>query len=230
MTFSGSGEPGRDFPITSHRGAELTVTPADVIWLSRAVAREGAPRSLVAQALINRWAWLHDVGSGQRYPTLTSLIRAYSVPVNPRWFPAGDLHKDRVARLLAAGNAPGAESEALRAAQRRDEFSRATVFSDDVAAAVRDALMGPLTLPAGAVHYDTANVHGFPVIVAPRPKRNGFFGAPHDRSMGVLYRIGDQPFKPVMATMLDHAKPGTGIVFAVLATGVLYSLARGYKK
>ena len=42
---------------------QYRVTPADRLWLLRAVAREGEPRARVAQTLVNRFVWLRSRGS-----------------------------------------------------------------------------------------------------------------------------------------------------------------------
>ena len=64
-------------------------TADDRLWLLRAVAAEGKPEPMVARALVNLFMLQRSKGNTQ---TLAKLVRAYAQPVNPRWFPDGDLH------------------------------------------------------------------------------------------------------------------------------------------
>lgn len=58
------------------------VTETDRLWLLRAVQSEGCDRRLVAQTLLNRWAFLGESGDGRG---LTALVRAYCQPLhNPQ--------------------------------------------------------------------------------------------------------------------------------------------------
>lgn len=81
-----------------HNGIEHEYehTEEDSLVLARAVAREGKPADAVAFALCQRFAFLYPHES---YPTLASLVSAYSQPINPRWFPDGDLHRRKLQRL-----------------------------------------------------------------------------------------------------------------------------------
>lgn len=106
-------------------------TDEDRIWLLRAVAGEGRDHREVAQALAQRFRFLRETRPGL-YPTLASLVRAYSQPVNPRWLPGGD--KFEAAR--AAG-----KSSASDAAVRRRRVHHARVdFDPQVVSAAGEAL------------------------------------------------------------------------------------------
>lgn len=115
--------------------ARYVPTFEDVQWLLRAVEREGEPVRDVAHVLVN--LFMYRRAHGQGGSSLASLVRAYAQPVNPRWFPDGDKHLERVrnerdermVRLLEAV-----------ARDRRDEHSTRTHFRETTAAAVRAAL------------------------------------------------------------------------------------------
>lgn len=169
-------------------GRQLEVTADDRLWLARAVAREGEPLDLVAQALVNRWAWLADAQPGT-YPRLQDLVRAYAQPVNPRWMPGGDLFERRLERLRATGQTARIDVERRRAA-RRVRYAQATQFSPAVLDAVRQAVMGPVTLPAGVQHYHARPGRPFPEVVRGVPgQSNTFYRAPGDAAREALYSV-----------------------------------------
>lgn len=128
--------------------ARLRVTDDDRLWLARAVEAEGEPRDLVAQTLVNRWAWLVDQGAFRA--SLGELVRQYAQPVNPRWFPDGDL---AIAEMQRTTDPTERARLMQRAERRRDVFSRAQLFTQPTVAAVVKAVSGPITIPPGAVHY-----------------------------------------------------------------------------
>lgn len=92
---------------TNSRGKfTYQVTPQDRLTLIRSVWREGRPQGAVAYTLLQRFTFLYP-----KYRNLSTFIQAYSQPINPRWFPKGDLHlaaikavkgeKQSIARLEA---------------------------------------------------------------------------------------------------------------------------------
>ena len=216
--------------IVTSRGHTLPWTADDALWLRRAVEREGEPREWVAQALVNRWALLKDQGRAE-YPTLASFVRAYAQPVNPRWFPDGDLHLARLEAHAPRGAAHRADMIA-RAEARRDEHSTRKIFHSSTEAAVARALRGPITLPAGVTEYaadtpDARGRHGTPSYA--RPGENAFW-SPH---AGVLYGIA--PKHPTMATGRAlrtagvHAGFGVVVLLSLLAVPFVVS-GRGARK
>lgn len=153
--------------IVSPAGKLLRWDEDDRLWLSRAVEAEGAPRDLVAQTLVNRWAWLADTTPG-RYFKLSELVRAYAQPVNPAWFPNGGLFRKQYEAA-----SPAQQPALLTAAQRRESVhATRTDFSPSTVSAVRQALYGPITLPPGALHFAAPSLvrDDLPVIV---PSVNG---------------------------------------------------------
>lgn len=123
-------------------------TEEDRLWLLRAVVAEGKPEPMVARALVNLFMLQRSKGSGQ---TLSKLVRAYAQPVNPRWFPDGDLHQ----AALANG-----QDTAARAAQRVLFSKRGFPFPQHVVAAVQRSLESPY---AGDVtDYAAQNVDATP--------------------------------------------------------------------
>lgn len=113
---------------------DYKVTAEDKLWLLRAVHAEGKVHSEVAEALVNLFAATRARGVTQ---SLERLVRAYAQPVNPRWFPDGDLF------LRKLGREPDSEV-ALRAAalRRRDVHSKQVDFPPHVVRAVDYALSG----------------------------------------------------------------------------------------
>lgn len=115
--------------------SEYVVTPDDRLWLLRAVQAEGAPESAVASALVN----LHALRRAQgRRETMAELVRSYAQPVNPRWYPGGDLF------LAAVSAARKEQREQMQTAaeRRRQLHSARTVFDAHVISAVEAALRG----------------------------------------------------------------------------------------
>lgn len=184
---------------------------------------EGPPADLVAQTLVNRWAWLQDYNPG-RYPTLTALVRAYASPVNPAWFPEGE--KEREAE--AAAQSP-AELEHLktRAIERRDVHSTRTAFSLVTANAVNQALSGPITLPAGVVHYavSTKKRPDLPLLIDGGPGRNSFWGESAGRAVGALYAFWQAGPTVAHAPLLGE-RPHAVLAFLFLTGGALFGLSR----
>ena len=161
----------------------------------RAVEREGQPRPLVAQTLVNRFAWLHSRG---HYPTLESFVRAYAQPVNPRWYPAGDLHQAAVNKIRNRTDiTPAVKTEQIaelerRATNRRDVFAVSSHFAPAVIEAVDQALeRGPLDIGPGTVHYAAARIRrAWPVTHEPASsKENRFYRERDGRSGTYLYSV-----------------------------------------
>lgn len=134
----------------NNRPFEYSATDADALTLARAVAREGRPYDAVAWTLVQRFAWLWP-----KYPTLAELVRAYAQPVNPRWFPDGDLHQRKIERLRRAGNAAGIVDEERRAANRVQYASRPwEELPESARLAALDAIEAEGESPVpGAVHF-----------------------------------------------------------------------------
>ncbi len=111
------------------RGGSYTPTQADKLWLSRAVEAEGPVRLQVARALVNLFALLRSKGDMR---SLADVVRAYAQPVNPRWFPTGD--------LFLKAYSPPTPVQLAQAERRRDAHATRTTFSSDTKTAVEEAL------------------------------------------------------------------------------------------
>jgi hypothetical protein len=201
------------------------------LWLARAVEGEGEPRTLVAQTLLNRWAWLLDTHPGA-FPRLQDLVRAYAQPVNPRWFPDGDLQAK--AMQEAASDAERAELE--RRAAARPALAARTTFSPATTAAVNTAIHGPLSLPAGAVHYSrpktapAAKAKWDPLTIVP-----GVLGVSNsiytDRgAQGVLYSVARDGPTWGPSAALSSGRPSAGFGVALLGLLLGFAAARSMKK
>lgn len=116
----------------------------DVITLIRAVNKEGKPQSAVTWSLLNRFAWLYP-----QYKSLASFVKAYSQPINPRWFPNGDLFLSSLEKVKN-------RKAALSRANARVEYSKLHLdnISDYVKDTVYGVLQGKISNPVyGAQHF-----------------------------------------------------------------------------
>lgn len=205
------------------RGRPLRYSANDVLWLQRAVEAEGEPRPLVAQTLVNRWAWLTDTRPGL-YPTLASLVRAYAVPVNPEWFPDGAKHLQQLAGIKD----PEQRTKLIaKATARRDHASTRTTFSGRTELAVRQALTGPITVPAGALHYAASWVERpqLPLLYAGKQGENSIWGERKGQGIGALYAFATMgPTVPHSELMGE--RPHAVIAFFFLVGGAAFGLSR----
>jgi hypothetical protein len=126
------------------------VTDEDRLWLLRAVEAEGPIEQQVAQTLVNCFAYLHS-RKPKSCPTLTWLIRNYAQPLNPRWYPDGD--------LFAKWHARDPRKYTLLQAQGRLAKSRKTAFLAGTRVAVDGALTaGPVDIPANCTDYAARHI------------------------------------------------------------------------
>ena len=114
-------------------GKTYEPTADDKLWLLRAVEAEGPIPHQVARALVNGFGLLYSSG---QYKTLAQFVRAYAQPVNPRWYPDGDLFR-------ASIKGPPTSSDLAQAERRKSLHSTRTTFSADTKAAVDNALSTP---------------------------------------------------------------------------------------
>lgn len=126
-------------------------TDDDALWLARAVAREGPPYKGVAWALAQRFAVLKSLRP-ELYPTIADLVQAYSQPVNPRWFPDGDLHLRYRRSLQSDAERDAADKRAARRVQfAREPWDELPDFAREAA---MEALSGEIESPVPrAVHF-----------------------------------------------------------------------------
>ena len=117
--------PQTNYTLSFKRGREslsYTLTPNDVLNLARALSHEGPPEPMVAWALLQRFADLYKTS----YSSFSKFLQAYVQPINPKWFPLGELHQKELARL-ARTNAGQAAIDAEKArATRRLGYSTQT--------------------------------------------------------------------------------------------------------
>ncbi len=172
--------------IVSPGGKTLRWDEDDRLWLLRAVEAEGAPRDLVAQTLVNRWAWLSDTTPG-RYFKLSELVRAYAQPVNPAWFSDGALFRKQYDKAT-----PAQQPALLNAATRREAVhATRTTFSPTTVSAVRQALYGPITVPPGALHFAAPSLvrDDLPVLVPSINGANVIYGESQGRASRARYSL-----------------------------------------
>jgi hypothetical protein len=187
-------------------GDRHPVTEADRCWLLRAVAAEGEPQHLVAQTLVNRWAYLIDHGFKAEFPTLAHLVRAYCSPLDPRRLPGHDRYALELQRATSDAERAviALRGRARVAAQRRTTFEPTTIE------AVRRALAeGPIDLPAGVVHFAASSMrpHGTRQVlaVAGTESQNAFYRV--GGSTGYRYRLATPPLAPQRLGMLALILP-----------------------
>lgn len=127
--------------------ADYQVTADDMMWLARAVEKEGKPQDVVAATLINGFCWARSCKNSKQ--TLATWVRAYAQPVNPRWYLKGDLH------LKYAKGVTGAELARLEklAKERETVHSVRTQFSAGTKAACAAALAGAVKIPGNCIDY-----------------------------------------------------------------------------
>ncbi len=132
---------------------QYVVTPDDKLELARAVQHEGPPQAAVLWTLLQRFAMLYARGD---YKSLAVFVRAYAQPINPKWFPDGELFKARYQELLNAGKKAEAAAEKRRADLRP---AKAKVTWEQISPSVRhlveNVLSGnrPISRAPGALHY-----------------------------------------------------------------------------
>jgi len=86
MTYTSlgtAGEPQEHGKIVASDGWSYQLTPDDLLWLARSVEFEGGTNP---SAVI--WTYAQRLalpGFRRQYPSLASLVRAHSQPVNPKW-------------------------------------------------------------------------------------------------------------------------------------------------
>lgn len=198
-----------------------------MLWLARAVEAEGEPRKLVAQTLVNRWAWLLDK-QPTLYPTLAALVRAYAQPVNPRWYPDGDLFLKQLAKVSGEK-----ERNALldRARLRQTVHSTRSQFSAATRAAVESAMRGPILIPPGATHYAIPGreAAGFPVLVPGGVRENSIYGEPGGRATNALYSFVQPGPTLGLSRLLSDVPPHGVLGFLLLAGTGAFVWARGLK-
>jgi hypothetical protein len=205
----------------------LPLSTQDVLQLARAVNAEGYPQNGVAWALVQRAAWLKTKGIEI---SLGRLVQQYAQPLNPRWFPEGDLHQKQVAGLVATGKLDEAKAENRAADTRKTKAGASWAdLSPSTHEVIREVLSGKDASPVvGAVHYWATRGDDFSTNQVRRPdlilldrgfgyqKTNVFFAVPGSQHFGGVAVInGNESFPPdgnlVMAGM------GSGPIIAGLA-------------
>lgn len=147
------------FTTRARREVTVTLDNSDLLALARAVEYEGQPYEATAWALLQRWAWLYP-----GFPKLATFIQAYAQPINPRWFPTGDLYRQSVARVQADTSLSREERESRlaemaqraqsRLAKARTPWERLNQRTIDVLNRVFRP--GSSSTVPGAVHYAQA--------------------------------------------------------------------------
>lgn len=154
-----------------------SVTDQDALWLARAVEAEGPVQSQVAATLINGFCFVRSRGYSR---DLSTWLRAYAQPINPRWYPTGDLY---LKSSGATSSSASERAEALAAAKRRETVHSARVsFSPGTQAAVVSALNGRVLYPRNATDYAApthdASGKGYTPLEPPKAGQNRLWARP----------------------------------------------------
>ena len=156
-------------------GEPYRVTSEDVTWLLRAVDAEGPPHDKVAAVLCNGFVWARARKRWRR--SLGEWVRAYSQPVNPRWFPDGELHL----RELAA-HPENAEALTSAATRRMLVHSVRRTFTSSARSAVHAAITGQTKIPPEATDFAApfvdATKRGYTPLEDATPGRNRLWTRP----------------------------------------------------
>lgn len=175
------------------RGAGMEpyqVTADDALWLARAVEAEGPIATQVAATLINGFAFMR---SQRAYAgSLTTWIRSYAQPVNPRWYTSGDLFKASL-----QGKTEAEQAAARTVAEKRERIhSTRQSFTTATQDAVRAALNGTALYPSSATDYAAPGVDatgkGYKPLADPKSGQNRLWARPGaDRWTGYLVDATD---------------------------------------
>lgn len=154
---------------SSHIQDAYTVTDSDILWLKRAVEKEGAVQRQVAQTLCNCFCYLRATSKSPNAWTLRRLVQSYAQPVNPQWFPEGE--------LFQAWHAKDPKTYSREAAiRRRDVHSRLMTFSPGTLDAVERALgSGPVDILPCTTDYAASWIdasHKYRPLTDPRKGEN----------------------------------------------------------
>lgn len=107
--------------ISSADGWAYALTPNDKLWAARMIAGEGGDPTAVLWTMASRFALLRNT-----YGTFTSLLRAYSQPINPAWSREGAFCR------------PGSEAHATAACAESLLARRSRVSALSLAQLVRE--------------------------------------------------------------------------------------------
>ena len=92
--------------ITAADGWQYQLTASDLDWLSREIANEGGNDTATLWTMAQRLYALRA-----HFSSMTSMIRAFSQPINPRWLAGGDLCVAHPAQCTAAQQAKRASAQ-----------------------------------------------------------------------------------------------------------------------
>jgi hypothetical protein len=206
--------------VFTKKGAEIryVLTNNDYLTLARSVEFEGPPKVAVAWTLIQRFAYL--------YPTYTSLaefIKAYSQPINPRWFPTGQEHLALYSLLKQKNDLIGAAREDMQA-KRRVTFAATPMASirPDTIAAIHKVFTDHTSPIPASLHFHAPSLsmsheamakskNLTPIAIA--AKGNWFFG------------IGTHAVH-VLALLENTGALGAAFLALTYAAGMMYFVKR----
>jgi hypothetical protein len=162
------------FPSEGAR-ATVIITPGEWLWFARSLNHEGAPMEGNAWTMLQRFAFMYP-----RFKKFGDFVRAFSQPVNPKFYPDGSKHLE----WMAAATTDERRADLTRRAERRLRFAREgwSDISPRVKITLAKILAGELPSPVpGAIDFAAvadpeahARARGLTLVRA-TPGQNSFF-------------------------------------------------------
>jgi len=214
----------RTIAFSTKRSGEVhyVLTAADFLDLARAVEYEGPPKLGVAWTLIQRFAYLYPV-----YPTLSKFVKAYSQPVNPRWFPSGVEHTAYYAMLRSKGDEAGAQRENIEAANRVVKASAPlSALHKDTFQAIDTVFTQHYSPIPKSLHFHAPDLHRTQDVFA---KNKGLDVVTYGTGVRQNWFFGiANTTVSVIATLEDSAAIGSALIALGYIGGILYLIKRLY--
>ena len=152
----------------NHKSVVYKLCDEDHLVLSRAVEFEGEQRDGIAWTLLQRFAYIYP-----QYESLATLIRTYSQPINPSWFPNGVKHLNWLNLLIREGKLNEAAIEDKQA-MKRLTYSKTSLT--EISKPTRDTIdfvFSSISPIPGSVHYRAPTVSTDSIDIA-HTARNDF--------------------------------------------------------
>lgn len=73
--------------------ATIVLDESALLWFARSLNHEGSPLVWNAWTMLQRFVYMYP-----RFGSFEKFVRAFSQPVNPRWYPGGDLFEKTLAQ------------------------------------------------------------------------------------------------------------------------------------
>lgn len=193
------------------------ITPDDVLWLARAVHKEGGSNAATV------WTYFQRQAANRRSSSLASLVLAHSQPVNPAWRADGE-------KCRPGGPYHG--TERCTPSQLASRAANAVRPWGEIPASVRDVVVAGVTgrLPnpvPGATDFADEEVSmGF---LRRNPGARMIFKAPQSACPRCNWYIDEGSLRAPVFVDLDGQRAGAAVAAAGIGFGTLVvALVAGY--